>query len=82
MNLNEKLKKIIAEVALKEVNESIINDDTVLTSDLGYDSVQIIQLIVELESQFQIEIEDDDLDIDKLTIYRNLRDMIAAKITN
>lgn len=82
MNLNEKLKKIIAEVALKEVNESIISDDVVLTSDLGYDSVQIIQLIVELESQFQIEIEDDDLDIDKLTIYRNLRDMIAAKITN
>ena len=80
MNLNEKLKEIIAEVALKDVAESMINDETVLTSDLGYDSVQIIQLIVELESQFQIEIDDDDLDIDKLTIYCNLRDMIASKI--
>lgn len=28
---------------------------------LGFDSVQIISLIVELESNFDIEIEDDDL---------------------
>lgn len=79
MNIQEKLMEIIAEVATREIDISKINDETILTSDLGFDSVQIIQLIVELESQFEIEIEDEDLDIAKLTVYKNLYEMINEK---
>lgn len=80
MDFKEKLKRIIAEISSVEIEISEINDDTVLTNDLSFDSVQIISLIVEIESHFDIEIEDDDLDIEKLTVFKNLTDMIANKL--
>lgn len=80
MDFQKKLKKIIMDVATSDVDLNEINDNTVLTDDLGFDSVQIISLIVELESQFNIEIEDDDLDIEKLTVFKNLNNMLVEKI--
>lgn len=80
MDIDRKLKEIIIEVAYRGVQVSEINDATVLTTDLGFDSVQIISLIVESEAQFKIEIEDDDLDIEKLTIYKNLYAMVFHKV--
>ena len=80
MKIEEQLKKIITEVASRDIEIFEISDDVVLTSDLGFDSIQIISLIVELESQLGIEIEDDDLDIEKLTIYQNLYELVERKI--
>lgn len=80
MDIHEKLKAIISEVATRAVDDVKIIDETVLTSDLGFDSVQIISLIVELESQFNIEIDDDDLDIEKLTVYSSLYNMVTNKL--
>ena len=80
MDIHEKLKAIISEVATHAVDDVKIIDETVLTSDLGFDSVQIISLIVELESQFNIEIDDDDLDIEKLTVYSSLYKMVTNKL--
>ena len=80
MDVNKKLKEIIVNVALRQIETASINDETVLTSDLGFDSVQIITLIVELETQFEIDIEDDDLDIERLTVYPYLREMIETKV--
>ncbi len=80
MKIKEKLKKIIADIAPIVVEISEINDNTVLTKDLGFDSVQIISLIVEIESQFDIEIDDEDLDIEKLTVFKTLADMILNKL--
>lgn len=80
MEIKEKLKKIIVDIAPIVVEISEINDNTVLTKDLGFDSVQIISLIVEIESQFDIEIEDEDLDIEKLTVLKTLTDMVVNKL--
>lgn len=80
MDINQKLKETIVGTASREVQVSDINDNTVLTDDLGFDSVQIISLIVELEEQFNMEIEDDDLEIEKLTIYKNLYDIVSTKV--
>lgn len=80
MDINRKLKTIIINIALNDIDESSITAESILTNDFGFDSVQIINLIVELESQFDIEIEDDDLDIEKLTIYKNLFEMIDRKL--
>lgn len=80
MKIKEKLKKIIADIAPIVVEISEINDNTVLTKDLGFNSVQIISLIVEIESQFDIEIDDEDLDIEKLTVFKTLSDMILNKL--
>lgn len=50
----EKLKKIIAEVLSVDPNE--ITMETTFTDDLGADSLDIFQIIMGLEEEFDIEI--------------------------
>ena len=50
----EKLKEIIADVLNVEVND--ITEDTTFVDDLGADSLDIFQIIMAIEEEFEIEI--------------------------
>ena len=50
----EKLQKIIAEVM--NVDEEEINMDTTFVDDLGADSLDVFQIIMGIEEEFDIEI--------------------------
>lgn len=50
----EKLKKIIAEIL--SVDEAEITMETTFTDDLGADSLDVFQIIMGLEEEFEIEI--------------------------
>ena len=50
----EKLKKIIVEVF--NVDEEEISEDTTFIDDLGADSLDIFQIIMGIEEEFDIEI--------------------------
>ncbi|AIO19623.1 Acyl carrier protein [Candidatus Izimaplasma bacterium HR1] len=52
----EKVKEIIAEELGIELDEIKMESD--LTDDLGADSLDAIELIMEVESQFDVEIAD------------------------
>ncbi len=52
----EKLKAIIAEVL--NVNEDEITMDTTFVDDLGADSLDIFQIIMGIEEEFDVEIKD------------------------
>ena len=54
----EKLKKIIAEVL--NVDEEEITMDTTFVDDLGADSLDIFQIIMGIEEEFDIEIAKED----------------------
>ncbi|MBQ6129578.1 MAG: acyl carrier protein [Lachnospiraceae bacterium] len=54
----EKLKKIITEVL--NVDESEITMDTKFIDDLGADSLDVYQIIMGVEEEFDIEIDADD----------------------
>ena len=54
----EKIKKIIAEVL--NVDEAEIKMETTFTDDLGADSLDIFQIIMGLEEEFDIEIANED----------------------
>lgn len=82
MRTEEKLKELIVNIAMQDVDAISINEETNLINDLGYDSVQIIELIVQLEMEFDIEMEDDDLDIENLIVYSRLYKTIERKIKN
>lgn len=53
----EKVKVIIIDKL--GVDESEINDDAKFTSDLGADSLDTVELIMEFEKEFGIDIPDD-----------------------
>ena len=54
----EKIKKIIAEVL--NVDENEITMETTFTDDLGADSLDVFQIIMGLEEEFDIEIAYED----------------------
>ena len=54
----EKLKKIIAEVLNVDVEE--ITMDTTFVDDLGADSLDIFQIIMGIEEEFDIEIANEE----------------------
>ena len=54
----EKLKKIIAEVL--NVDEEEITMETTVVDDLGADSLDVFQIIMGLEEEFDIEIPNEE----------------------
>lgn len=54
----EKIKAIIAEVV--NVDENEITMETTFTDDLGADSLDVFQIIMGLEEEFDIEIANED----------------------
>ena len=54
----EKLKKIIAEVL--NVDEEEITMETTFVDDLGADSLDVFQIIMGIEEEFDIEISNED----------------------
>ncbi|AZT90662.1 acyl carrier protein [Caldicellulosiruptor changbaiensis] len=54
----EKVKKIIADKL--DIEEDRITPESSFLDDLGADSLDIVELIMELEEEFNIEIPDED----------------------
>jgi len=53
----EKLKEVIAEVLNVDTNE--IKDDTTFVDDLGADSLDVYQIIMSIEDEFNIKLDED-----------------------
>lgn len=54
----EMINSILAEKKFSDV----ITPDMSLSEDLGFDSLSLVELIVDLENRFDIEIDESDLD--------------------
>lgn len=57
-----------------------INEQTNLLTDLGIDSVGILQLVLGVEKEFTVTINDHELDSDVFSRVGNLIDIIEGKI--
>jgi acyl carrier protein len=57
-----------------------LNEDTNLLSDLGLDSVAILQLVLGIEKEFGVTIKDSELDSDVFSKMKNLIDIIEDKL--
>lgn len=79
MEFECKLKDIIIKIVDADLQASDINEEMDLM-DIGFDSVKVIELIVELETEFDIEFYDEDLDIDNLIIFMKLKELVQSKI--
>jgi len=58
MSIEDKVKRILAERL--EVDPSEIRPDAEFINDLGADSLDIVELLMSLEDEFDIEISDDE----------------------
>lgn len=60
MDTFEKIKKIILDHL--DVNEEDITPDADFMEDLGADSLDVAELIMSIEDEFNLEIEEEDLE--------------------
>ena len=56
----EKIRKIISEQL--EVDQSIIAESSTITGDLGADSLDLVDLAMSIEDEFDIELSDEALE--------------------
>lgn len=56
----EKVKAILAEQF--DVDEDKISEDTDLQEDLGADSLDVVDLLMSIEDEFEIEVPDDEIE--------------------
>ena len=56
-NIEARVKKIVAEQL--GVNEADVKSDSSFVNDLGADSLDTVELVMELEEEFDINIPDD-----------------------
>ena len=81
MDIDNKLKSVLQQVAEIEFLSEDINDSTDIMSDLNYDSIRFINLIIAIETAFGISIDIDDLDMEYISKYSNLRSVVLKKIS-
>ena len=56
----EKVKVILAEQF--DVDEDSLNNDTNLQDDLGADSLDVVDLLMSIEDEFEIEVPDEEIE--------------------
>ena len=52
------IEEIVADVL--SINQSTIKDEHNLVEDLGADSLNIVELVMQIEEQYEIEVPDED----------------------
>ena len=56
----EKVKAILAEQF--DIDEDTLTDDTDLQEDLGADSLDVVDLLMSIEDEFEVEIPDEEIE--------------------
>ncbi|SHI91651.1 acyl carrier protein [Parasporobacterium paucivorans] len=74
----EKIQKIIAEVLNVDISE--IKADTAFVDDLGADSLDIFQIIMAIEEEFDVQIDNDE--VENINTVSDAVDQIKSKINN
>jgi acyl carrier protein len=78
--LLEVIKEILLKHAYADDNQVIIDagENTNLTEDLNIDSLDVINIIVDIENRFSIEVSNDE--IKKIVLIKDCIDIIEDKI--
>ncbi|MDJ0913653.1 MAG: acyl carrier protein [Desulfobacterales bacterium] len=74
MSVEDKVKKIIAEKLSVEMEEIV--PEASFVDDLGADSLDLVELIMSMEEEFDIEISDEEAE--KLVTVKDAMDYVGA----
>ena len=73
-NVEQRVKKFVAEQP--GVNEADVKNETSFAIDLGADSLDMVELVMALEEEFETEIPDEEAE--KITTVQQAIDFVSA----
>ncbi|SCY95939.1 acyl carrier protein [Alkaliphilus peptidifermentans] len=76
-DIEEKIKKIVASRLKDKEKIEGLDYDTPLLS-LGIDSILALSILVEIEDEFNVEINDGDLNMDRIKNISNFSDLVRS----
>lgn len=76
MNIEKKVKQIIAEQL--GISEEEVTSEASFIEELGADSLDIVELVMAMEEEFEVEIPDEDAE--KLLTVQNAIDYVKKRI--
>lgn len=80
-NINSRIRKVLFEKMLSEIDPEEIQDDTPLIElGVGVDSVATLELLVALESEFQVSIDEEDINQNLLENIDSIAEYIAKRL--
>lgn len=74
--MNSKLIDIIVKISDNTINKDQITENNFLIEDFNFDSLKLMLLVLEIEEMFNVEMQEEDLDIDKLNNLLELNKLI------
>ena len=78
--LLKELKPILALNSVTEVKEEDITESASLVEDLGFDALDHVELAMELEEKYGIEISDEDMDEEAVKTVADVLTMLERKL--
>lgn len=78
--MRDRVKNCIITVCKGSISAEQINDESKLVDDFSFDSIMMIELIVELENEFDIEIDEDDLIFEEFNEFESLVKIVEKTI--
>lgn len=80
-NINSRIRKVLFEKMLSEVDPEEIKDDTPLIElGVGVDSVATLELLVALESEFSISIDEEDINQNLLQNIDSIAEYVVKRL--
>ncbi len=80
-NIQDRVKKVIIERLNMGAGVLKISGDTPLIGKgLGLDSASLVELVVAIEEEFQIMIDEEDINVDLLRDINSLSDYVCKKL--
>ncbi|MEO6832610.1 MAG: phosphopantetheine-binding protein [Chitinophagaceae bacterium] len=77
--IQQRLEKIISRYIPEEAKAITITDDTNFLSDLKINSANLIDIMLDVEDEFDITISNDEMD--KMTTVGSAKQMVDSKLT-
>jgi acyl carrier protein len=79
--MENRLKNIIIRHSRLKISHSDIHNESEMINDFGYDSVSTIRLVIDIEKEFGIDINDENLSFEKIGKYGSLKKIIGEKLS-
>jgi acyl carrier protein len=77
--LKQQIKEMIVERLFLDADPSAMGDEENLMENYGIDSVNLFEIVVGLEEQFEISFEDEDFSVDLFANVNSLAEFVERK---